>query len=275
MDKIQIKGLEIYAYHGVYPEETKLGQKFVLDMELRFNSRPAGRADDLTQTINYGKVTRFADAFLKEHTYYLLEAALEHLAEALLLEFGLLESVKLSLDKPWAPIALPLETVSLEIERGWHTAYISFGSNMGDRRGHIDRAIEALRSERCNKVTKVSTIIETEPYGLTEQAPFLNGALELKTLLSPEELLDQLQQIELAEGRVRTIHWGPRTLDLDILYYDQEIIQEQDLVVPHYDMANRLFVLKPLAEIAPYTEHPVEHTNTLQLLKRLEQTADR
>lgn len=159
--------------------------------------------------------------------------------------------------KPWAPIGLPLDYVSVFIRRRWHEAYIALGSNMGDRTQYLLDAVEKLQNRSDCRVQKVSSLLETEPYGVTQQEKFMNAVLKMDTLLMPEELLEVLQQIELEANRVRTLHWGPRTLDLDILFYDDEIIEEDYLCVPHIDMANRLFVLQPLEEIAPYKRHPV------------------
>ena len=128
---------------------------------------------------------------------------------------------------------------------------------MGDREQYLKNAIEKLNSTDDCEVVKTSSFIETEPYGNVEQDKFLNGALEIRTLMSPEELLKRVNTIEAEEGRVRTIHWGPRTLDIDILLYDDEIVYTDNLIIPHPDMQNRSFVLKPLCEIAPYAMHPV------------------
>ena len=135
MDQIQIKNLEVFAKHGVFPEENVLGQKFVISAVLYTATREAGKTDDLTKSIHYGEISHWIKRFLEEHTYQLLETAAERLAEELLLQTERLERVRLQLQKPWAPIGLHLETVSVEIERGWHTAYIALGSNMGDKKG--------------------------------------------------------------------------------------------------------------------------------------------
>ena len=237
MDKIEIRDLEIFANHGVFPEETALGQKFVVSAVMYTETRPAGLADDLSASINYGEVS---------------------------------QKITLRIEKPWAPVGLPLKTVAVEITRGWHTAYIAFGSNMGDKKKYLDNAIQGLRDMKEIVVEKVSEYLVTEPYGDVEQDEFLNGALRVRTLLSPEELLDRLHVLEQAADRKRIIHWGPRTLDLDILFYDNEIIDTVELHVPHIDMENRDFVLKPMVEIAPYLRHPVLNLTMEQLLKKLE-----
>ena len=144
MDQIQIKNLEVFAKHGVFPEENVLGQKFVISAALYTATREAGKTDDLTKSIHYGEISHWIKRFLEEHTYQLLETAAERLAEELLLQTERLERVRLQLQKPWAPIGLHLEAVSVEIERGWHTAYIALGSNMGDKKGYLEMGVEGL-----------------------------------------------------------------------------------------------------------------------------------
>lgn len=269
MDKIKITNLEIFANHGVFPEENKLGQKFLVSAVLYTDTRKAGKADDLTASIHYGEVSQFIDRYMKEHTFQLIERVAESLAEELLLHVGHLEKVCIEVKKPWAPVGLPLETVSVEIERQWHTAYVALGSNIGDKLGFLNGAVEKIRRIRGCKVEKISDYLVTEPYGVTEQDEFLNGCLELWTLLTPRELLDELHRIEKEAGRERKIHWGPRTLDLDILLYDDLVMEEDDLCIPHVDMQNRGFVLKPLNEIAPYKRHPVYGWTVSEMLANL------
>ena len=269
-DKIKIEDLEVFANHGVFPEENTLGQKFVVSAVLFTDTRMAGKTDDLTASIHYGEVSAFITEFLQKNTYQLLERAAEELAEALLLEWDRIEKISIEIKKPWAPVRLPLKTVSVKIERGWHTAYIALGSNIGDSKMYLDNAVKALNELPTSKVEVVSEYLVTPPYGVTDQPDFLNGCLKLQTLLYPEELLRELNRIEQEAGRERIIHWGPRTLDLDILFYDNEIIDTVELHVPHIDMENRDFVLKPMVEIAPYLRHPVLNLTMEQLLKKLE-----
>ena len=270
MDKIHIKNLEVFARHGVFPEENVLGQKFVVSAVLYTSTREAGRADDLAKSIHYGEVSRFITEFMEQNTFQLLETAAERLAEELLLNTERLEKIRLEIKKPWAPVGLPLETVSVEIERGWHTAYIALGSNLGDKEANLRLGVEGLRSIRGCRVEAVSDFLVTVPYGGVEQDDFLNGAMKIRTLLTPHELLERLHEIEQEAKRERVVRWGPRTLDLDILLYDDLILDEEDLHIPHIEMYKRDFVLKPLCQIAPYARHPVYNRTAAELLADLE-----
>lgn len=269
MDKIKIKELEIYAKHGVYPEETTLGQKFLVTLTLEINTRPAGLLDDLAASIDYSKIAHDTEKFLTEHTYKLLEAAAEHLAEKLLLTYPQILKLTIEIKKPWAPVLLPLDTISVEITRKWHQVYLSIGSNMGDKKQNLDTALEYLKQDPKIHISKVSDFIITKPYGYLQQEDFLNGAVELNTIYMPQELLKILHDAELNGHRERLIHWGPRTIDLDILFYDDQVILEPNLIIPHIEISKREFVLRPLCQIAPWKEHPILHKSVLQMLDEL------
>ena len=191
------------------------------------------------------------------------------LAEDLLLHTKGLSSIQLEIKKPWAPIGLPLETVSVSIERGWHTVYLGMGSNMGNKEDYLLQAVQALKETASCQVEAVSDFLVTKPYGVTDQDDFLNGCIKLRTLLTPRELLDRLHHIEQEAGRERILRWGPRTLDLDILFYDDLILGEADLCIPHVDLPNREFVLRPLCEIAPYLHHPATGKTVREMLQEL------
>jgi len=146
-------------------------------------------------------------------------------------------------------------------------AYVGLGSNLGDREELIRRAAQLLGAKR------VSAIVETEPWGYVEQPKFLNAVAELETQLPARALLDQLLDVERALGRERIgPRWGPRTIDLDLLVFGDETIDEPGLTVPHPQIASRLFVLKPLAGLAPSLEIPGFGTVSA-LLARLQSSA--
>jgi 2-amino-4-hydroxy-6-hydroxymethyldihydropteridine diphosphokinase len=131
-------------------------------------------------------------------------------------------------------------------------AYIGLGANLGDREETIRAAVRALGAEDGVEVAAVSTLRETEPVGVGEQPPYLNGAAELETTLTARELLDRLLAVERRFGRVRIPgEHAPRTLDLDLLLYGDEVLDEPGLAVPHPRLHERRFVLEPLAELAP------------------------
>jgi dihydroneopterin aldolase/2-amino-4-hydroxy-6-hydroxymethyldihydropteridine diphosphokinase len=269
MDQIKISNLEVFCHHGVYKEENVLGQKFLVSLVLYADLRAASFSDDLTQSVNYGKVCHYIKSEMENTTYKLIETLTEQLARKVLLHFPLIEKVIVEVKKPWAPIMLPIETVSVVMERGWHTVYLSIGSNLGDKENNLNTAIELLKADELCRVEKVSPFIITAPVGGVEQDDFLNGAIELKTLRTPEELLNLIGEIEEKLKRVREIHWGPRTIDLDILYYDNEVIRTDRLTIPHPEIQNREFVLEPMCGLAPNHCHPILKKTVYQLYEDL------
>lgn len=173
MDQIIIENLEIFGYHGVFEEEAFLGQKFIVNARLYLDTRPAGQTDDLTQSLDYGEVCQFIKKLVETERYMLIEKIAEEIASGLLLTYEPLQKVEITVKKPWAPVRVHLDTVAVRIERGWHTVYLSIGSNMGDKEGYLDFAIDRLNALPDTKVTEVSDYIETEPYGDVEQDNFL------------------------------------------------------------------------------------------------------
>ncbi|MEA2736440.1 MAG: hypothetical protein QOE14_2891 [Humisphaera sp.] len=138
------------------------------------------------------------------------------------------------------------------------TAYIALGANLGDRRGNIDAALDRLRATPGVRVTKVSSLLENPAIGgPADSPPFLNAAAEIETTLAPRALLDALLDIERQLGRERREKWGPRTIDLDLLLYGEQILDEPHLKIPHPLLHERRFVLDPLKELAPRAFHPV------------------
>jgi len=144
----------------------------------------------------------------------------------------------------------------LKLKKGPHIAYLGLGSNVGDREEYIEQAIFLLSKTPNVKMIKKSTNYETDAEGPGDQQPFLNAAIEIQTSLDPYKLLSVMQETENALGREREVEWGPRTMDIDILLYDDQIISDDKLQIPHPLLHERLFVLKPLSEIAPNVLHP-------------------
>lgn len=147
--------------------------------------------------------------------------------------------------------------------------YIGIGSNLGDREFLIRKAVEALRQLPQTNVSGVSSLYDTEPVGETEQPPFLNAVAWIETELPARDLLWQMLLIEKRMGRVRSKRWGPRPIDLDLLFYDDELIDEPDLQVPHPEAHRRAFVLFPLLELDPNFRHPVTGETVRRMIQKL------
>ena len=251
MDKIIIENLTVFAYHGVLEEEQRLGQKFVVCVEMEADLHSAGVNDDLNKTVNYAEACAF-------------------ITKGLLVKYTMVKAVTVTVKKPWAPIMLPIDYAGVTIRRERHTAYLSIGSNIGDKKAYLDFALQKLgEDEKCN-VCAVSDYITTKPVGDVVQDDFLNGAVKIETLYSPHELLFKIHEIETEAGRERKIHWGPRTLDIDIILYDDAVVDSADLKIPHPEMKNRGFVLKPLSQLAPYAKNPVNGKSVCDMLAELE-----
>ena len=256
-DFIKITNLEIYAYHGVLEEEKQKGQVFFVNLKLYMPLRKPGLSDALTDAVNYDEVCSLVvDVFTKE-VYDLIEKAAEKTVEALMHQFPALEAVEMELRKPDAPITCAPEDVSVNIYREWHKVYVAIGSNQEDAEYYLDEACKQMIESTYVKNFKKSSIIQTKPYGPVEQPDFQNGCVSFETYMEPEELLAFLNQIEANLKRERVLRWGPRTIDLDIIFYDDITYNSDVLTIPHIDMQNRIFVVEPLFELCPYFRHPI------------------
>lgn len=267
MDKISIKGLEIFANHGVYDFEKENGQKFYVDLDFYLDTSII--VDNIDKTVHYGIVSNEIKIFMQENNYDLIEILANDLAKYLLKKFDKIKHLSLTINKPNAPIEIPFENVSATVNRGWHTCYIAMGSNLGNKEKYIFDAIEDIKNNDNIKLKIVSTLIETKPYGVIDQPNFINGAMKIETILTPFELLHYLQSLEKKANRVKLRHWGERTLDLDILLYDNETIFTDTLKIPHPEMHIREFVLTPLVEIEPYLVHPIKNKTVAELLTNI------
>lgn len=271
MDCIKIKGLKVFAYHGVFEKEQIEGQDFYFNITLYTDTKRAGEEDELALSTDYGDVCHKVTEWVTEEKKKLIEAVAEKVANHILLTYPLIKKVRVEVEKPMAPVGLPFDNVSVEIERGWNTCYLSIGSNMGDSKKILDDAVTILGNHPGIQVIKSADYLVTRPYGDVVQDDFLNGALEIRTFLNPEELLEELHKIEAGAGRERIIHWGPRTLDMDIVFYEDLVYESQDLIIPHVDMQNRQFVLEPLMQLCPNKRHPIYHKTVREMYEALSQ----
>ena len=273
MGAIRIKGLEVFGHHGIFKEENMLGQKFIVDADLHLDVRKAAKKDEITESVHYGEICDFICEFMQKNTFKLLETVADKLAAALLMEYDLLWWVDLEVKKPFAPIPHSFDTISVRANRRWHKCYIALGSNMGDRENYLNDAIARMEGNSYCRVGKVSDFFNTKPEGPVEQEDFLNGCVELTTMYDPYELLHFMHKLENEAKRERKIFWGPRTLDLDILFYDNNVQADDRLILPHPRMHKRAFVLDPMMQIAPYAVHPVYHKTIEDLYHELPESA--
>lgn len=271
MDKIIINDIEIYAYHGVFDEEKLLGQKFLISLELWANLKKAGISDELTDTIDYGQICVDVEIDFTYTKYNLIEKAAEVIAENILVKYKIINCVKVLIKKPSAPVKSKFGLLGVEIYRKWSRVYLSLGSNQGDKEKNLKCALELINNKK-NRVNVISNFYKTTPVGYKDQDDFLNCCVHIDTLLSPDELINFLMDIEMKLKRERNIKWGPRTIDIDVLLYENEITSSEKIILPHIRMHERLFVLEPLCEIAPYVLHPILNKRVIEIRDELRLT---
>lgn len=268
MDYIVISDLLIFANHGVFEEEKKLGQKFYLDIKLGLSTQRAAISHDLEQSVHYGLLANEVTTLFQSKSNDLIETCAEEVAQFILNKYDMVGEVTVKVKKPWAPVLLPVETVYVQVTRKKHRVFLGLGSNLGNSKELLENAVQKIQNN-YTKLNKQSTIYQTKAWGKTDQPDFLNQVIEITTTYEPIELLRTLQKTELELGRQRKEHWGPRTVDIDILFFDDCRIYEDELIVPHPYIEERAFVLEPMNEIAPHFIHPVKNKAIRVLLEEL------
>ena len=257
MDKIILKNLNVFARHGVLQFEKEEGQDFFLTIEIEKNLKLAGSTDKLSTTVDYAKIADIAVHVFAEKSYNLIEKAAEDVIEAIIERCPSIRKVTVEVSKPNAPLNVKFETAMVRLSRKLHRAYLGIGTNMGDLKANLEKCVESISIMKETRITDVSNYIKSKAWGNEYQDDYLNGVVCIETWLEPYELLGFCQEIEKLMGRVRKEKWGPRIIDVDILLYDDAIISQPDLIIPHPYMHKRDFVLAPLKEIAPFAIHPL------------------
>ena len=259
-DHIYVNGLRLMALVGVLPHEREAEQPVQVDIDLEVDLVEAGLTDNLVDTANYGAIAQAVADVVRTSQDVLLERLVARIAERCL-HFDHVEVADVRLTKLRPPIPEDLDSTAVRIVRSRvdmkiparHRAIVAMGSNLGDRVAYLRFGLE-----RLSNVIAQSQVFETDPVGGPDnQGPYLNMVAVIDTDLDPYALLRRLLQIEAEAHRVRLERWGPRTLDLDLLFYDDVTINSEELVVPHPRFAERRFVLEPLSEVAP--EHCPSH----------------
>ena len=264
-DHIYVNGLRLMALVGVLPHEREGEQPVQVDIDLEVDLAEAGLTDNLVDTANYGAIAEAVSEVVRMSSDVLLERLVARIAERCL-QFDHVEVADVRLTKLRPPIPENLDSTAVRIVRSRvdmkiparHRAIVALGSNLGDRVAYLRFGLE-----RLSNVVAQSQVFETDPVGGPDnQGPYLNMVAVIDTDLDPYAMLRRLLQIEAEAHRVRIERWGPRTLDLDLLFYDDVTINSEELIVPHPRFAERRFVLEPLSEVAP--EHcPSQWRNRL------------
>ncbi|MDE5654490.1 MAG: 2-amino-4-hydroxy-6-hydroxymethyldihydropteridine diphosphokinase, partial [Clostridia bacterium] len=247
---IDIHNLKVLTCHGVLPEEKVNRQPFYFDVSMEYDFAKATKTDDLALTLNYDEIMHKISDFCKDNTFDLIETLCHRTALMLMRNYPII-GVSVTVKKPQAPVSLQFDYVSVNTTLTRNTVLLSLGSNMGERQSYLDTAIKRLGEHEDITIQKISSPYENAPYGGVAKLPFINMAVKISTYLSPYELLDYLHLIESEAQRDRSIRWGDRTLDIDIVFYGDKVIDDDILTIPHPDYQNRDFVLIPLKEIAP------------------------
>lgn len=254
LDRIEVRGLVVTTIVGVLAHEREIAQPLRIDIDLHVDLRDAGRSDDLTDTANYGDVAQRVAGVVRDADDQLLERLADRIAETVL-AIDRVEAADVTVTKLRPPIPEHLDSTAVRVHRrageyapaASHDAVVALGSNLGDRHAFLRLAVASLPG-----VDRVSQVFETDPIGGPDgQGAYLNMVVGLRTSLDPYALLRRCRRIEAAAGRERIVHWGPRTLDVDVLFYDDIHLTDPELTIPHPRFAERRFVLTPLAEVAP------------------------
>lgn len=270
MDKIILKDFEVVACHGVNAQEKINPQRFLFTAQVYTDFSQCAQSDDLTKTVSYSDVKKTLKSFCENNCFDLIETLAVRSANLLLKKFPLASKVELLVKKPDAPMSGVFDYAGVCVEREWKKVYLALGSSLGDKNAYLDFAIGRLRADDNFRNVKESERIVTLPYGNVAKNEFVNSVAECETLYSPRQLLDCISQIEKDGDRVRLEKWGDRTLDIDVLFFGDDVIELDDLCVPHPDMQNRLFVLQPLCGLCPNKVHPLTKKRVREMLSELE-----
>lgn len=266
-DCIIIKGIEIFAKHGCFAFEKEREQRFTVSVRLYGDFKDAIDSDDLSNTVDYGEAAELISEFTKNNTFNLIEKLGYEIARMISVRYPFLEKIEVKVSKPDAPMSVKVSDVAFCTALESHTAYLSIGSSEGNKSAYLDFAVSELK--KLGKIKKISSKYVTEPYGGVAENDFLNAAVEFKCFLNPSELLDRIHEIEAKADRKREIKWADRTLDIDVISYDDLVLDTKKITLPHPDYFNREFVLTPLYEIAPDFVCPKTKKNIKQMIEEL------
>lgn len=258
-DTITLTGVTATGFHGVYADERRDGQRFVVDVVLHLDLAPAAASDDVADTVHYGELADDLVAAIERDPVDLIETLAERLAAVCLARDGV-HRATVTVHKPEAPIAVPFGDVAVTVTRDAEPvrAVIALGANLGDRTAALDdaiRALSALPATRMVAHSRWHDSVALTPDGPDPSKPgYLNGVALIDTALAPTHLLHHLLRIEREHGRDRGAHvarWADRTLDLDLIQHGEVVRDDARLTLPHPRAHERDFVLAPWLDIDP------------------------
>ncbi|KXV39048.1 folate biosynthesis protein [Gluconobacter japonicus] len=251
LTSVFVRDLCLFGYHGVLPEENRIGQRFIVDIEIRADLSGAIAEDDYRQAVCYGTLCDIAAESVTGTPMDLIEALAGRIADNILKRLDRVEVVLVTVHKPSAPVPYPVsETAATVTRHRRHEVAFSLGANLGTREATLNTALDRLSMEDGLEITDVSSFYDSAPWGEIDQPAFVNLCAIGHTTLSPHALLRVCKAIEGDLGRIPGMRWGARAVDIDVLYYDERSLSDRILTVPHRHLFERAFVLEPLAEIA-------------------------
>jgi dihydroneopterin aldolase/2-amino-4-hydroxy-6-hydroxymethyldihydropteridine diphosphokinase len=260
LDQIRLIGVTARGHHGVFEHERRDGQDFSVDAVLHVDMARAAATDDLAATVNYGVLATGVADIIRGEPVDLIETLAVRIAASILGSPGV-HAVDVFVHKPQAPITEPFTDVVVALRREQNvldlrpaepvSAVLALGTNLGDRQAALLGALHDLEQLKDVQIEAVSPVVETDPVGGPVQPDYLNAVVLVRTSLTPRELLTAAQQIEFGHGRERTIRWGPRTLDIDLIRYGELLSADPVLELPHPRAAQRAFVLIPWLDADP------------------------
>ena len=285
MDKILIEGVKAWGKHGVLDFERNYPQSFIVDMAIWADISKSYLSDNLQDTVNYADIYDIIKSVIETQSFMLIERLSYVIIEKVFLYDTRIQKIKIRVMKNKAQLGGQFDHVGVEIERSrncilmqdinvktsitpdvstgpsakaevdkGYKAVLALGSNIGDRKQNIQKALEMLSDSTGIIILNKSKLYETEPVGYTDQEKFYNAAILVETMLNPFELRIKVKDIENTLGRKKTFRWGPRLIDIDIIAYEGCVINTNGLTLPHKEYMQRAFVLKPLSDMPDAVE---------------------
>lgn len=268
-DSLSVHKLCILGNHGVSSAEVALGQRFYVDIDCDLDLARCVSEDDFSKSVSYRALCDVAVQVSNSGPFRMIETFADRIAHALLETFEPIRTVQVTVHKPAAPIKHVLENVSVTVNRERQYRFgVSMGSNVGDKATNIQSALMWLNTLDGVEIDRASSLYKTEPWGDTSQDWYINACVTGWTTLDPVSLLKAMKRIELQMGRVPSHRYGPRVIDLDLLFANNLDVDTKLLTLPHPELFNRAFVLIPLAEIAG--DHMIEGRSVSEGLEVLD-----